>query len=417
MLSIDLLGFIPPKYKDKSDNEKRIEKIYYKTTVALLFINFLFFDIDMITTYRFAIWMFFSCVIQAYFNRKMLVDIREILLFVALLSYRIILHDSLKNLLIFVTIPLLSYEFAKLHLIASNNTLKRVEEMVLSIAIGMYINFFIGFCFADYSEGQVYMREWYTFLSKLYLPSTQHVIWCIPICATFFFLIKKTINGNRRYILLLIIVVYANIELYITNTRFLFLDTVLATFIGLVVSYLYKYKFSLKKIVRGFFSISIIIVTIVFISKIDIVHRMYDKSQLHYMMSRDGGILNNVRFRAQRDALLQIFEYPMGNNNLLAGCLRCPHNVWVCLAYETGIIPFVIMVIFSTICLIDIIRLFFLEKTEEDLIIVIVPLYVAINVYYMLEPALEASVMYWMIGTFINGLVTAILVSKNGKLC
>jgi hypothetical protein len=57
-------------------------------------------------------------------------------------------------------------------------------------------------------------------------------------------------------------------------------------------------------------------------------------------LGKDGGILNNVRFQAQRLALQQIFDYPMGGYQMNLGGLGQSHNTWLDMANAAGVIPF-----------------------------------------------------------------------------
>ena len=56
-------------------------------------------------------------------------------------------------------------------------------------------------------------------------------------------------------------------------------------------------------------------------------------------MGKGGGIINNVRFKAQRMALEQLFVYPMGGRQMELGRNYC-HNTWLDMANAGGLIPF-----------------------------------------------------------------------------
>ena len=132
-------------------------------------------------------------------------------------------------------------------------------------------------------------------------------------------------------------------------------------------------------------------------------------------LSKDGGILNNVRFVAQRKALSQLFDYPMGGTSNELGIIMA-HNLWLDMAIAAGLIPFFAFIAYTLWTLYELIRFVFTKGIDTEVKLMIAGIYVAFFLFYMVEPAFNASIHFitpWML---INGLVHGYLSDKGIRI-
>ena len=88
----------------------------------------------------------------------------------------------------------------------------------------------------------------------------------------------------------------------------------------------------------------------------------------------------------------------------LAG-LNYAHNVWLDMANAAGVIPFVLMLVYTLLGMYDLFFLLRSEKVCQAVKYVISGLWIVMILYYMVEPALESSVQFIVPWTFMNGLI------------
>ena len=121
-------------------------------------------------------------------------------------------------------------------------------------------------------------------------------------------------------------------------------------------------------------------------------------------MGKGGGILNNVRFSAQRSALSQLFVYPMGGRQMELGRDFC-HNTWLDMANAGGLIPFVSFALYTVFTLYELIQFLLKKGITPETKLMTAGLYAAFFLYLSVEPALDASIHLVTPWIFVNGMV------------
>lgn len=122
-------------------------------------------------------------------------------------------------------------------------------------------------------------------------------------------------------------------------------------------------------------------------------------------INRDGGILNNIRFKAQINVLKQIFKYPMGGYRMDLCGLSYAHNVWLDLANAAGIIPFMTFVSYTLIVFTELFKMIRSRGMSNEIKYGLSGIWSSFVLYYMVEPALEANVLYLVPWIYINGMI------------
>lgn len=124
--------------------------------------------------------------------------------------------------------------------------------------------------------------------------------------------------------------------------------------------------------------------------------------------STDGGILGNIRFTLWIEALKLILQYPMGSSHIVIipyeGRIEgFAHNTWIDIGRTGGVIPFVLMVIFTVIVCIRLVQIWKREKCVEKYALIAV--FIGMTLYCMFEPVLNANPYFFCGEVFLSGMV------------
>ena len=109
-------------------------------------------------------------------------------------------------------------------------------------------------------------------------------------------------------------------------------------------------------------------------------------------MTRDGGILKNVRFQMIYEAIMMLPSHWKGGATMWAAGWQHVHNYWLQVANVSGIVPFILWMIVNIVAVVDVVKL-------------IKSFYVSNKIKYMLIPMLSSIVGYLMMepgGTEVN---------------
>lgn len=131
-------------------------------------------------------------------------------------------------------------------------------------------------------------------------------------------------------------------------------------------------------------------------------------------LKRNGGIINNIRFKAQIHALMQLFVYPMGGYQMELAGLSYAHNLWLDLANAAGLIAFIPFTLYTFLSLIDLCRFFPEPNITFKMKFAVGGLYLSFLLYFLIETPLEASVLNILPWCYMNGTLHGYqLISKN----
>ena len=154
---------------------------------------------------------------------------------------------------------------------------------------------------------------------------------------------------------------------------------------------------------RLIFLISFLIVAGVFITYILLGTSV--GSEFLSAMSRDGGILNNIRFKVQRRALEQLFIYPWGGNLMDHLEQAHTHNAWLDIADIGGVIPFFTYVVYTIYTIFDMTRLVSHKGVTVEVKLVFLGLFIVYFVFFTIEPALDWNIHFMTPWLFLHGIV------------
>ena len=236
------------------------------------------------------------------------------------------------------------------------------------------------------------------------IPGTQLTLYYLPVFAVLFpaliYFTKKK-GRNAIVVLLSLFFVYASLA---TRTRTTLLVLALVFFLQGIIFVLLEKEMVMKNVTPkklGLFfgGIAVLIVVLVFALKDLEIIRIFINN-----LSKGGGILNNIRFVVQRQALSQIFDYPWGGSQMELD-LKLTHNVWLDLANEAGIIPFFAFAGYTVWTLYEMTRFVMKKEIATEVKLTMVGIYAAFFLYYTVESAIRATVHFMTPWMLVNGLV------------
>ena len=123
------------------------------------------------------------------------------------------------------------------------------------------------------------------------------------------------------------------------------------------------------------------------------------------IMSRDGGIFNNIRFKFQRQALGELFVYPFGGRKMEFMGYGHAHNAWIDIADAAGVIPFFAFVIYTFISVFELVKLLRASYVSTELKLIVFGIYIAFVMFFTIESALESYGRYIAPWIFLQGLI------------
>ncbi|GEM_PF-6482983 len=123
-------------------------------------------------------------------------------------------------------------------------------------------------------------------------------------------------------------------------------------------------------------------------------------------------LVNNVRIDAWKTTLIGLFYYPMGGSKAPIS-LSAPHNLWLDVAYTTGLIPFVLLICITTSFINYYLKLIKSHQIDNDFKIFLTSATVSLILNCMVEPILGGHYILFMIFMFQLGLMQGLVYAKK----
>lgn len=350
------------------------------------------------------------CLVMLIQQKKFRVDAGICLLTLTLVSYYVIVNGVKGLFFPILYISLVVYVLASysVHMIEKEKALKLLLfAFVAGYAIHGVLNAYM------YYAGYVIpgTRQWQDFWTRAIVPGTQHTAYFLPVLAMFlpavvYFKKRKWLNA-----VIIIATAFFGYTSLATKSRMAVVIFALA-FCAQALIFIISEREFVKKIVsnKKFWFLCAVMLVVVAIG----VYAVKDSAVVVAFienMGKGGGILNNVRFEAQRMALEQLFDYPMGGRLMDLGRTYC-HNTWLDMANAGGIIPFFAFTAYTLYTVYGVVCLLLKKSVSAEWKIVLTGLYVVFFLFLSVEPALDASVHLVTPWIFVNGLIHGIISQK-----
>lgn len=389
----------------------KTQTMIFGAVVLYLFCYFtLIFDFPHILTLVFGAVL---CAAMLVTQKKFRLDIGVCLLAVSMMMHFTILYGTSGLFSMITYVPIVIYvvaHYAGCSIKGQKNTEEKFLLLILILVLGHTIHGSINA--GLYITGHfTTVRKWLDIWTQQIVAGTQQVVYFLPALAVFFpacVYWKKRKAVNTVWILATILFCYISLR---SKSR-ISIVILAVIFFAQVLLYLILERENLGKILSnkrlwislGSFFV-ILSITAYLIKDTAVVRAFIDN------MGKDGGIINNVRFVAQREALSQIFDYPFGGRQMVLS-LNYLHNVWLDMANATGSISFTAFAVYTFLTVYELIR-FLMKKTfSTETKLIVAGIYGAFFLYFTVEPALDASIHYLTPWFFMNGLVHSSLTKE-----
>lgn len=177
----------------------------------------------------------------------------------------------------------------------------------------------------------------------------------------------------------------------------------LIVLISFIIVILFVDKFNMKKVFR-LLIISLLTMLSYIIYSINTLG-IKENLQNSFIYNRfiSGSIMQDPRTDAWKTTLFGIFKSPLGGRETDIK-INFAHNLWLDVGYDAGIIPFSLIVLFTLVSLYSLI-VFIKSETTTLLKGLVLALYTAFFITFMVEPILQGLIIYFTLFCFVLGVI------------
>lgn len=373
--------------------------------LSCYFMRFMGFP-DKITIAVGGILCFFMLIEQ----KSLKLDVGICLLLVTMLSHFIILDGKHAVTKLAVYIPIILYLLGNYSACLAKSKRGNREKIFLLLIFAMVLGYTIHgvlnsyLYFAGY-RAESGARKWMDIWRRSFIPGTQHGMFYLPSFAMLFpaivfFKKRKFVN-----ICMIIATLFFSYTALVTRSRMSIVILALVL-LGQMLLLVFLEKDNVKKFLsnKKVLIFGAILFVVMIIAAIALMNTTVVKIFIENM-GKDGGILNNVRFTAQRNVLKALPSHLMGGMDKSVIGYNYAHNVWLDMAKLTGIVPFAVFVLYTVITIYEMLRFVVKKNISTDTKMIVAGMYIVFFLYYSVEPAMEANINYMTPWIFLNGLV------------
>lgn len=346
--------------------------------------------------------------------KKIQLDFNGILVGITLFVYAGLRGFKTSDIIMYTALPL-AFAFLGKSMMNAEREKKRSSYFIL-LPVTVFL---IGYSGHGVLNGITYfvkgtlgegIRYWADFWTGNIIPGTQHSIYLVSMLAMMFpaivYFKKYKVVCSSFLICGVFFLYYAFTSL--ARTPIMIFGIVLVWEILLFIYLNRKNARLMRYVKRALFAgciAGVIVVCLIMLNWDSISHIRFVKN-----LSKDGGILNNVRFVAQRSILVNLFKYPKGGMPIEG--LKMAHNVWLDMALDTGILTFGMFTLYTVVSLVQLIRLL-KSSAPNELKYMMSGIYFAFVLYYSVEPALNANIQFLVPWVFHNGLIAGVVQNES----
>jgi len=351
-------------------------------------------------------------------------DIRDIFLLVAMAIWRRNLYVygvcdpgfSIKYLIIVI----LMYLYGKYHIIYMNTVFTTNDiyktNVIFPLGLGLMIfNITSMISWYIYPPNSEIGRAWLSLMDPIkgWNVATFYAFHPLLFISLVFWGVITYKNNKIKSNMIIFLGIISSVWFwFVTKTRGPMVILFATVIIGITLNWLqlilkngFK-KYEKKLFYCVIFIVVFVIVGFICIKYVEPIKSLYDSS----MLSRDGGILNNIRFKWAKDAVLGLAKYPFGGNKEIENSTT--HVVWTSFASFGGIVPFLLIIIWNILVIKDTVVLSISKNKDiEKKLFIILP-YIGVMLYSCTE-----DLIYYMfemaVITIIAGMIRGEVISEK----
>ena len=358
------------------------------------------------------------CLVLVIEQKSLCIDMRFILLAVTMLSYYGIANGIRGMFYLIAYIPLIFYILGNYMAYHDKDGMERSKLILVLIAaavIGYTIHGILNsyMFFAGYKMQA--KRHWFDFWKQTYMPGTQQIVFFLPALAMFAPAVIYIKQRKWVSILTALVAMFFCYTSLATRSRMSIVIFAIVFVMQIFIFILLEGKI-VKKILssKKAWALAAIIVVLL-IGAFFVLRDTTVVGGFIYNFGKDGGILNNIRFTAQRQALSQLFTYPMGGMQMDLILEGYCHNTWLDMANESGLIPFFAFAVYTAVTFYETVCFVRMKEISTEAKLIVAGMYISFFLLFTVEPALEASVHLTTPWFFTNGITHGMLQLEKKK--
>lgn len=335
------------------------------------------------------------------------IDLGTCLLAVAMISYYVIVNGIRGLFFLILYIPLVVYVLTE-YAVCGNANRKNYEKNLRMLMFALVAGFAVYGILNSYMWYAGYVvpgtRRWQDFWTREIVPGTQHTAYYLPVLAMFVPAVLYFRDHKIKSTVLILLTAFFGYSSLATRSRMSVVIFALAACLQAILFVCLERKkvqkmLNSKTTWAAAFILLLGIAAGVFLVKDAPVVTAFIEN-----LGKGGGIINNVRFSAQRNALMQLFDYPMGGRQMNLGRDFC-HNTWLDMANAGGVLPFFAFSLYTLYSLWALIRFMLKKNISPEVKMMMAGLYTVFFLYLSVEPALDASIHLVTPWIFVNGMI------------
>lgn len=363
-----------------------------------------------------ALYMFFLFLISIglILKRKNIFISKELIyLLLFLFSYFIVHYFVNDKVVWFDTLLfLLSYLSGSVFINNKDQRNRLLYLFILSIALGFILHAILNVWYTLNNYDGYIDRNLYDFWSGERQVATHIGTWCIPILGlsyyAFFYKSASKVEKILKFIIIIniILAIYVNL---VTATRTPVIVLIIIFILGSIIELSRKDRIIKKIRLVAFIFILFISSLIIFQTNTFGIKRLILDSSLVQRIiwnyENNFNLLSNARFERQLYALQHFSDSFFGGYNLreVIGQL---HNFWLDTYDMVGFIPLIFLVIFTAYNLLNAYKLIKSNHVEKKLKYIVIGLYIAFYLQFMVEPIIEGEQSILAMYLFVCGCIS-----------
>lgn len=282
---------------------------------------------------------------------------------------------------------------------------KRIENrtylLFFSLVVGMFLLAFSDFL-PNWRSGWAFGTEnWSSVWAENTTARTTFVLGFVPMIGTF--CIVFFISKRKKLLSLLLIITNVLIQYFAfkTEAREPICMFIITMVIGLTMTIVDRWKqIGARKKVKALFIVCVLVLVIVVFFQLDIfgLKTAYRNS----FFSDGGGIIKNQRIILNSWAIDNIIMFPtedITNYKLYPG-----HNMTLNLGAVYDLTTMLLVLIVKILYSIEALKMF-INKRIGMIKYVLIPTFINLNIYYVLEPNAAYAKEYWMASLVVSGMI------------
>lgn len=297
----------------------------------------------------------------------------------------------------------LSYYIGMMLIEISKNKEKSVITYTYSIAIGFFIHAMANYIINIGTQDRNTIDIWTGVGRSATLQATMLTM----IMGSSFYSLVALKNKLHKLIITIFIILSLSYNL-ILGTRTLIIVSVVS-FIVSCITFIILNRRNIFLVLKNGKTLLIVIIVIflVFISNFMGIREKIENTKLLRRINKPYSTEEADENRVQTLFLAfnSILEHPMGGNNERIGELKYAHNMWLDVGKQAGIIPFVLLSLFTIISLWNVIKIFKNEKFSNEFKVFLAGIYSAVLLNMAVEPIMQGEPLFFIMFCMIIGMV------------